>query len=90
MKETKEELGSEVKAKKDALKELDKLKNELCSQENKRCQDIERLCKDFAERCKCDLLREEIQRLRSITGRKFHTVYELLLTERVINNMAGN
>ena len=51
---------------------------------------MERLRKDFAERCKCDLLREEIQRLRSMTGRKFQTVYELLLTESEVNNLAGN
>ena len=81
LKETKEELGTEVNAKKDALKELTTLKNEVCSQEKKRCEDIERLRKDFAERCKCDLLREEIQRLRNMSGRKFHTVYELLLTK---------
>jgi len=48
LKETKEELGTEVKAKTDALKELAKLKNELCSQEHKRCEDMERLRKDFA------------------------------------------
>lgn len=69
LKETKEELGTEVNAKTDALKELAKLKNELCSQEKKRCEDIERLRKDFVERCKCDLLREEIQRLRNMSGR---------------------
>ena len=86
LKETKEELGTEVKAKTDALKELAKLKNELCSQENKRCEDMERLRKDFAERCKCDLLREEIQRLRSLTGRKSHTVYELLLKTGSLDN----
>ena len=83
LKETKEELGTEVKAKKDALKELTTLKNEVCSQEKKRSEDIERLRKDFAESCKCDLLREEIQRLRNMSGRKFHTAYELLLVNKL-------
>ena len=89
LKETKEELGTEVNAKKDALKELTTLKNEVCSQEKKRSEDIERLRKDFAESCKCDLLREEIQRLRNMSGRKFHTVYELLLTKCEVNKLAA-
>ena len=87
LKETKEKLGTEDKTKTDALKELDKLKNELSIQEKKKCEDIERLRKDFAERCKCDLLREEIQRLRSMTGRKFNTVYQSLLTKCEVNKL---
>ncbi|KAJ7371919.1 hypothetical protein OS493_022016 [Desmophyllum pertusum] len=69
LKESKEELASEGKAKTDAWKELAKLKIEVNDQENQRREEIARVCKDFEERCKCEALREEIERLRSMSGR---------------------
>lgn len=74
LKESKEELASEGKAKTDAWKELAKLKIEVNDQENQRREEIARVCKDFEERCKCEALREEIERLRSMSGRKYDSI----------------
>ena len=67
----KEELVAESKAKKDALKEVEKLLRELSNQEADKREDITRLREAAnTERAKCDTLKEEIQRLRSMPGRK--------------------
>lgn len=70
LKEVKEELAVESKAKKDAMKEVDNLRNELRNQEGLSGEEIAQL-REVAkvERSKCDVLREEIQRLRSMPGR---------------------
>ena len=76
VKEVKEELLVENKAKKDALKEVEKLMRELSNQEADKREDITRLREAAnVERAKCDTLKEEIQRLRSMPGRKFAVLF---------------
>ena len=77
VKEVKEELLVENKAKKDALKEVEKLMRELSNQETDKREDITRLREAAnVERARCDTLKEEIQRLRSMPGRKFAVLFK--------------
>ena len=72
IKEVKEELAAESRAKKEAMREVEKLSHEFRNQEAHRCEDIARLREATnVERSKCDALREEIERLRSMPGRKY-------------------
>ena len=66
--------------KKDELKEVEKLMRELSNQETDKREDITRLREAAnVERARCDTLKEEIQRLRSMPGRKFTVLFIIYL-----------
>ena len=89
VKEVKEELEAEGRAKKDAFKQVEKLMNESRNQETNRCEEIARLREvTSVERSKCDALREEIERLRSMPGRKcfVYLLFIIIKTKRILHN----
>lgn len=70
VKEVRGELEAESKAKVDAMKQIDELKNDLRNQDTHTGEEISRLREETsAERSRCEALIEEVQRLRNMPGR---------------------
>ena len=72
VKEVRGELEAESKAKEDAMKQIDELKNDLKNQDTHTGEEISRLLEaTSAGRSRCEALIEEVQRLRNMPGSKF-------------------